>query len=75
MSFSVRISGVTIGLSILNVDIYACSDISGNTNCTIANGGDATDIPRSSFPIFVNVPDGTNSVKLVVTNINDGNEN
>ena len=66
MSFSVRISGVTIGLSILNVDIQACSDINGSVGCTTV----ATNVPRAGFPIYVNVPDDTKSVKLVVTNVN-----
>lgn len=68
MSFSVRISGVTIGWSILNVDIQACSDINGSVGCTTV----ATNVPRAGFPMFVDVPDNTYSVKLVASNINDG---
>ena len=68
MSFSVRISGVTIGWSILNVNIQACSDINGSVGCTTV----ATNVPRAGFPMFVDVPDNTYSVKLVASNINDG---
>lgn len=71
MSFSVRISGATIGWSILNVNILACSDVNGSVGCTTV----ATNVPRAGFPMFVDVPDNTYSVKLVVTNVNDGNEN
>ena len=71
MSFSVRISGVTIGWSILNVNIQACSDVNGSVGCTTV----ATNVARASFPTYVDVPDNTNSVKLVTTNVNDGNEN
>ena len=70
MSFSVRISGVTIGWSILNVNIQACSDINGSVGCTTV----ATNVPRSGFPMFVDVPDNTYSVKLVASNINDGED-
>ena len=80
MSYTIRISDITMGASILNVDLYNCTgdtlgNISGCTGSTMVNyypmAGYAN-IPKRDFPIYVTVPTGTHFIKVKCTNINDG---
>lgn len=80
MSFTIQLTGFTLGASILNVDLYGCT---GSINeCT---GGTASDlsnyfslsgysnIPRSNLNgTYVVVPDGIKTLKVKASNINDG---
>ena len=80
MSYIIQISGITMGASILNVDLYNCtgdtlgniSGCTGNTmdNYTVMPG--YTNIAKRDFPIYVTVPTGTHFIKVKASNINDG---
>ena len=82
MSYTILISGITMGASILNVDLYNCTGdtlgnvsgctITGNTltNYTLMSG--YSNILKRDFPKHVIVPDGTYYIKAVPSNLNDG---
>jgi hypothetical protein len=80
MSFTIQLTGFTLGASILNVDLYGCT---GTTvQCTGQTINDLTNyfqisghsnIPRAQLNgRYVVVPDGIKTIKLVPSNLNDG---
>lgn len=80
MSFTIQLTGFTLGASILNVDLYACTGSIGQ--CTGGTVSDLsnyylmtgyTNIPRANLNgTYVVVPDGIKRIKLKVSNTNDG---
>jgi hypothetical protein len=80
MPFTVQLSGFTLGVSILNVDLYGCT---GTTAiCTTGATNDLTNyfvltghtnIGRNDLNgRYVVVPDGIKTIKVVPSNLNDG---
>lgn len=80
MSFTIQLTGFTLGASILNVDLYGCTGSTLQcTGQTINNLNDYflitghTNIPRAQLNgRYVVVPDGIKTIKLVPSNLNDG---
>lgn len=80
MPFTIQLTGFTLGASILNVDIYACTGSSAQ--CTSGSTSNLssyfvlpgyTNIPRANLNnAYIVVPDGINRLKLKVSNTNDG---
>ena len=80
MPFTVQLSGFTLGVSILNVDLYGCT---GTTSaCTGGTINDLTNYFQISGHTnigrndlngrFVVVPDDIKTIKVVPSNLNDG---
>ena len=81
MSFTIRLTGsFTLGASILNVDLYACTgSLSQCTSGSINDTGSYfqlvghTNISKREINgRYVVVPDGIKTIKLVPSNLNDG---
>ena len=80
MSFTIQLTGFTLGASILNVDLYACTgSLSQCTSGSINDTGSYfqlaghTNIPKRELnDRYVVVPDGIKTIKLVPSNLNDG---
>ena len=86
MSYTIRLTGFTLGVSILNVDLYACTgsldDCTNNSgSCTGSlSGPDSSkyfpligysNIPRSSLNgTYVVVPEGIKTIRVVPSNFN-----
>jgi hypothetical protein len=80
MSFTIQLTGFTLGASILNVDLYACTGTL--TQCTGGTINDLTNYSqlaghtniskREINGRYVVVPDGIKTIKLVPSNLNDG---
>jgi hypothetical protein len=80
MSFTIQLTGFTLGASILNVDLYGCTgslaECTGGTASDLSNYfslSGYSNIPRSSLNgTYVVVPDGIKSLKVKASNTNDG---
>ena len=80
MAYTIRLTGFTLGASILNVDLYGCTGSTLQcTGQTINNLTDYflitghTNIPRAQLnDRYIVVPDGIKTIKLVPSNLNDG---
>ena len=80
MSFTIQLTGFTLGASILNVDLYACTgslvQCTGGTAYNLSNYflmTGYTNITKSSLNgTYVIVPDGIKSLKVRASNINNG---
>ena len=80
MPFTVQLSGFTLGVSILNVDLYGCtgttSACTGGTINDLSNYfqiSGHTNIGRNDLNgRFVVVPDDIKTIKVVPSNLNDG---
>ncbi len=81
MPFTIQLTGFTLGVSILNVDLYACTG--SLTQCTGGTINDKsnyfplsgyTNITRTDFMNnpYVIVPDGIKTLKVFASNLNDG---
>ena len=87
MSFTIQLTGFTLGASILNVDLYGCTGSFGDTTSSLHQCSGSvssslsdyflmtgyTNIPKSSLNgTYVVVPDGIKTLRVKVSNINNG---
>jgi hypothetical protein len=80
MSFTIQLTGFTLGASMLNIDLYGCTgttiQCTGQTINDLTNYfqiSGHTNIPRTQLNgRYVVVPDGIKTIKLVPSNLNDG---